>query len=128
MSPVPKKPPQGTPDYDPLFRDSALPTLKDASTASAPNYPARAVSQEPYVDAQCVAEHLSLTRREVLKLTRAGKLPAHAIDPSAARKIYRYKLNEIDNVLLQRLPPEQTLGFSTPPRDNDHRQPQDRRG
>jgi hypothetical protein len=128
MSAVLKKPPQSTPDYDPLFRDFALPSSKEVSTASAPNSPAIAVSPEPYVDAQCVAEHLSLTRREVLKLTRAGKLPSHVIDPSAARKIYRYKLSEIDSVLSPRLTPEETLGFSTPPHDNDHRQPQDRRG
>ena len=123
MSAVPKKPPQSTPDYEPLFRDFTRPSSKEASTGSAPNSPAIAVSPEPYVDAQCVAEHLSLTRREVLKITRAGKLPSHAIDPSAMRKIYRYKLSEIDTVLSRRLTPEQTLGFSTLPRDNDHRQP-----
>lgn len=128
MSDAPKKPSQSTPDYDPQSRDLALPSSKDASTANAPNSLARAVSQEPYVDAQCVAEHLSLTRREVLKLTRTGRLPSHAIDPTAARKVYRYKLSEIDNVLSQRLTSEQTLGFSTPLRHNDHRQPQDRRG
>src|SRR5258708_16671252 len=92
MSEVPKKPAQRPPNYGPRFRAFVSPSSNGGSTASASDTLTRAVSQEPYVDAQYVAEHLSLTRREVLKLTRAGKLPAHAIDPSAARKIYRYKL------------------------------------
>src|SRR5258708_39166185 len=92
MSAVPKKPAQSTQNYGSQFRAFVSPSSNSGSTAGAPDSLTRAVSQEPYVDAQYVAEHLSLSRREVLKLTRAGKLPAHAIDPSAARKIYRYKL------------------------------------
>ena len=128
MSAVPKKPAQSTPYYDPHFRAFVSPSSNNGSTASALDSLTRAVSQEPYVDAQYVAEHLSLTRREVLKLTRAGKLPAHAIDPSAARKIYRYKLSEIDDMLSQTLTAEEALGFSVPSRHNDPRQPQDQRG
>ncbi len=109
------------------FGNSAPLMLRNGSVPSAYD-PTRTVIQEPYVDAQRVAEHLSLTRREVLKLTRAKKLPAHAIDPSATRKIYRYKLSEIDDAISQRLITQESLGLTTPSRDNHHRQPRDRRG
>jgi hypothetical protein len=128
MSAVPKKPAQSTRNYGPHFRAFVSPSSNNGSTASALDSLTRAVSQEPYVGAQHVAEHLSLSRREVLKLTRAEKLPAHPIDPSAARKIYRYKLSEIDALLSQTLTAEHALGFSVPSRHNDPRQPQDQRG
>lgn len=104
------------------FGDSAPLISKDGSIPNALERPIP-VPQEPYVDAQRVAEHLSLTRREVLKLTRAKKLPAHAIDPSATRKIYRYKLSEIDMALSVRLITEETLGRDNAVPDNDDRQP-----
>ena len=130
MSAIPKRPAQSATDYDHQLKDFSLSI--DATTASAPNHeigaPLGVAAQEAYVDAQRVAEHLSLTRREVLKLTRAGKLPAHAIDPAAERKIYRYKLSEIDSLLSQQLITEQALGFTIPSRDNGHRQPRDQRG
>ena len=127
MSAVPKKPAQST-DHNPHFRDLVPTSSNNTPAPSVPNSRPTAASQEPYVDAQRVAEHLSLTRREVLKLTRARKLPAHPIDPCAVRKIYRYRLSEIDDVLSQTLMTEEALGFSVPSRDNNHRQPRDRRG
>lgn len=127
MSAVPKKPAHSAPDCDPRFSEFIIPSA-DASNPSCPNSPTRSHSQEPYVDASRVAEHLSLTRREVLKLTRARKLPAHPVDPSATRKIYRYKLSEIDDMLSRTLTTEQSLGFTIPSRHNDHRQPRDQRG
>ena len=51
---------------------------------------------EQYVSASEVAVYLKIERREVLELTRAGKLPGHPLDPDAERKTWRYKLNEID--------------------------------
>jgi hypothetical protein len=128
MSAIPKKPAQSTSDYDLHFREFIPPSSNSGSTPSMPNSLPRDTSQEPYVDAHRVAEHLSLTRREVLKLTRARKLPGHAIDPGAARKIYRYKLSEIDEMLSRTLTAEESLGFTIPSRHNDHRQPRDRRG
>lgn len=109
------------------FGDSALLISRTGSVLGAHDL-AKTLAQEPYVDAQRVAEHLSLTRREVLKLTRAKKLPAHAIDPSATRKIYRYKLSEIDDALSQRLITQEPLGSHHFSRDNHQRQPRDRRG
>jgi hypothetical protein len=128
MSAIPKKPAQTTRDYDLQFRELIPPSPNNGSAPSGSNPLTGAVPPEPYVDAHCVAEHLSLTRREVLKLTRARKLPAHAVDPSAVRKIYRYKLSEIDAMFSQTLTAEETFGFTTPSRHNDHRQPRDRRG
>jgi len=124
MSAIPKKPAQNTQDYERSFGESAPLTSNTEATLPV----RRADSQEPYVDAQRVAEHLSLTRREVLKLTRAAKLPAHAIDPTATRKIYRYRLSEIDDMLSRTPTAEEALGFTIPSRHNEHRQPQDRRG
>jgi hypothetical protein len=56
---------------------------------------------EPYVSAKVVAEHLDIECRQVLAMTRAGKLPAHPIDPAATRKQWRYKLSEVDAALSQ---------------------------
>lgn len=128
MSAVPKKPAHSALDCDPHVREFIRPSSGNESTSSLPNSFTRTDSQEPYVDASRIAEHLSLTRREVLKLTRARKLPAHAIDPSARRKIYRYKLSEIDEVLSRSLTAQEALGFTIPSRHNDHRQPRDQRG
>ena len=129
MSIIPKKPSKSTHDHGAQFKDLALfPISKNKSGLSVHNAFWEGVSQESYVDAQRVAEYLSLARREVLKLTRAGKLPAHVIDPRAARKSYRYRLSEIDNVLSQGLPAEQALGFRNASGHNDHRQPRDQRG
>jgi len=128
MSAIPKKPAQNTQDYERSFGQSAPLTSNTEATLPVRNSLRRAASQEPYVDAQRVAEHLSLTRREVLKLTRAAKLPAHAIDPTATRKIYRYRLSEIDDMLSRTPTAEEALGFTIPSRHNEHRQPQDRRG
>lgn len=54
---------------------------------------------EPYVDADAVANHLHVRRRQVLQLTRAGKLPAHPLDPTAKRKLWRYRMSEVDDVI-----------------------------
>jgi hypothetical protein len=53
----------------------------------------------PYVDATAVAEYLKLDRRLVLAMTRRGIIPAHPIDPSARKKIWRYKLSEVDTAI-----------------------------
>ena len=80
--------------------------------------PVSTFSLEPYVDAQSVADHLAIERRQVLNLTRAGKLPAHPVDPTAKRKQYRYKLSEVDKTLV-------ATGVSG---DNTTRQPRGQRG
>ena len=53
------------------------------------------MTPEPFVDATAVAQFLSITRRQVLELARAGKLPAHPLF-GRRRKVWRFKLSEID--------------------------------
>jgi hypothetical protein len=60
-----------------------------------------ASAREPYVDAAAVAEYLKLDRRLVLALTRRGIIPAHPVDPYARKKIWRYKLSEVDTAISQ---------------------------
>lgn len=59
----------------------------------------KGITHEPYVSADIVAEYLDVERRQVLALARREKLPAHAIDPTAKRKLLRFKLSEIDAAL-----------------------------
>lgn len=49
---------------------------------------------EGFVDADEAAKFLSLTRRRVLDLARAEKLPGHPIG-DGARRIWRFRLSEI---------------------------------
>ena len=76
--------------------------------------PASPHQLERFVDANAVAEHLSVTRRQVLQMTRREIIPGHPIDPTMGRKQWRYKLSEVDAALSQ---PQ-----------NGARQPQDRKG
>ena len=49
---------------------------------------------ERFVDAAEAAKFLSLTRRRILELARAGKLPGHPIG-EGARRVWRFRLSEI---------------------------------
>lgn len=40
---------------------------------------------EPFVDPNRAAEFLSITRRRVLEMARAGEIPAHAIGEASGR-------------------------------------------
>ena len=54
---------------------------------------------EPFVSADAVACYVGIERRQVMQLTRAGKLPAYPLDPEAKRKAWRYKLSEVDAMI-----------------------------
>jgi hypothetical protein len=54
---------------------------------------------EPFVSADAVACYVGIERRQVMQLTRAGKLPAYPIDPEAKRKAWRYKLSEVEAMI-----------------------------
>ena len=59
---------------------------------------------EPFVDADRVAEFLSMPRREVLKLTREGKFTAYPVS-GRIRKTFKYRLSEVErDVALLRKP------------------------
>lgn len=64
---------------------------------------------EPFVSAEVVAAHLGIQRREVLEMSRAGKLPAHVVDPTAKRKTWRYKLSEVDAMISGNMKLNQTV-------------------
>jgi excisionase family DNA binding protein len=49
---------------------------------------------EKFVDADEAGKFLSLTRRHILELTRAGKLPGHPIG-GGARRVWRFRLSEL---------------------------------
>jgi len=49
---------------------------------------------EPFVDADAVAQFLSLTRREVLKLTRRRTITGYPIS-GILRKTYKYRLSVV---------------------------------
>jgi hypothetical protein len=51
---------------------------------------------EPFVDANAVAGHLKVTRRQVLEMTRYGVIPGHPLGTGSKRSVWRYKLSEID--------------------------------
>jgi hypothetical protein len=83
---------------------------------------------EPYVSARVIAEHLDIQSRQVLAMTRAGKLPAHPVDPTATRKVWRYKLSEVDAAINSNGINSSGLGQSSDQPDNKTRQPRYQKG
>ena len=49
---------------------------------------------EGFVDADKAGKFLSLNRRRILELARAGKLPGHPIG-DGAKRVWRFRLSEI---------------------------------
>ena len=49
---------------------------------------------ERYVDADEAGKFLSLNRRRILELARAGRLPGHPIG-DGARRVWRFRLSEL---------------------------------
>jgi len=86
----------------------------------------RTLGVENYVSPKVIADYLGIERRQVLQLTRAGKLPSHPIDSTARRKIWRYKISEVDAAVAgghRKSPANGVLGQSTTQPDNKARQP-----
>lgn len=48
---------------------------------------------ESFVTAEEAAAFLCITRRRLLELARKGQVPAHAVDESATRKTWRFRLS-----------------------------------
>jgi excisionase family DNA binding protein len=55
--------------------------------------------REPYVSAEEVAAYLNITRRQVLEMTRRGTIPGYPLGTGSSRRVWRYKLTEIDSVI-----------------------------
>jgi excisionase family DNA binding protein len=54
------------------------------------------MTPEPYVTADDVAEHLKITRRQVLEMTRRGIIPAYPLGVGQYRRVWRFKISEVD--------------------------------
>lgn len=59
---------------------------------------------EPFVTANEVAEHLRITRRLVLEMARKNQLPSHPISFGRQKKIWRFKLTEVDQAIASSTP------------------------
>jgi len=83
-----------------------------ASHAVGPAAPSS--SHEYFVDGDTAALFLGITRRTLLQKVRAGKIPGHALDPSAGKKDWRFLLSELHSYMVscETRPP----GARKPPR------------
>jgi excisionase family DNA binding protein len=71
-----------------------------AATGSASSvFPAKS---EGFVAAQEVAAYLKLTRRQILEMTRRGIIPGYALGTGTNRRVWRYKLSEVDAIVTAR--------------------------
>jgi hypothetical protein len=52
-------------------------------------------SSAPYVDSEVAAKYLSIEKRMLMDRARSGQLPGHPL-PGSKRKIWRFKLSELD--------------------------------
>ena len=55
-----------------------------------------ATEPERFVTADDLAAHLKITRRQVLEMTRRGIIPAHPLGVGEHRKVWRYKISEVE--------------------------------
>jgi excisionase family DNA binding protein len=62
------------------------------------------MTPEPFVTANEVAEHLKITRRQVLEMARKNQLPAHPVSFGSRRKMWRFKLTEVDQAIASGMP------------------------
>lgn len=56
------------------------------------------MNRENFVDADAAAQYLAVTRRRLLDMTRAGRIPAHPLG-DGKRRTWRFRLTEIEAYL-----------------------------
>jgi len=56
---------------------------------------------ERYVDAVVAAEFVGVSPRFLLDLARAGRIPGHPLGLGSKRKIWRFRLSELESSLCQ---------------------------
>lgn len=54
---------------------------------------------ERFVDASVAAEYLSVKPRHLMDLTRAGVIPGHPLGIGTKRRVWRYRLSELEESL-----------------------------
>jgi hypothetical protein len=57
------------------------------------------MSPEPFVTADDIAVHLKIKRRQVLEMARKGFIPSRPICFGRKRKMWRFKLSEVDQAI-----------------------------
>jgi hypothetical protein len=57
---------------------------------------------EKFVDSVTAAAFLGVTPRFLLDLTRAGRVPGHPLGLGSKRRVWRYRLTELEASLVQR--------------------------
>ena len=55
------------------------------------------MTPEPFVTADEIAKHLKITRRHALEMTRKRIIPAHPLGTGGHRRVWRYKISEVDS-------------------------------
>ena len=68
------------------------------------NNPISQQAPESFVDADALAEHLSVARRQVLEMTRRGIIPGHPLGVGRSRKAWRYKISEVEAAIASSVP------------------------
>jgi hypothetical protein len=75
-----------------MVTNSDHPTTQASAVSPNGNY--EAAAPEPFVDADAVAQFLSMTRRQVLRLTRQGRITGYACS-GIKRLTYKYRLSVV---------------------------------
>ena len=57
------------------------------------------MTPETYVTADDVAEHLKITRRQVLEMTRKGVIPAYPLGVGQYRRVWRFKISDVETAI-----------------------------
>jgi excisionase family DNA binding protein len=57
------------------------------------------MTPETYVTADDVAEHLKITRRQVLEMTRKGIIPAYPLGVGKYRRVWRFKISDVETAI-----------------------------
>ena len=121
------KKPEVKPQQTPSSQKSDLPTNNDSNhallgliingvlshAAGGRGTPVSAFLLEPFVDARTVSAFLSISRQEVLRMTREGKIRGYPYR-GRLRHVYRYRLSEVS---------EDFAALAHPPEVQSRKQP-----
>ena len=59
-----------------------------------------ATEPERFVTADDLAEHLKITRRQVLEMTRRAIIPAFPLGVGQYRKVWRFKISDVEAAIV----------------------------
>jgi xylose isomerase len=81
------------------FHHNSFPQNQPSRSDSGDNAAFRHTQPERFVDPNTLAEHLSVTRRQILEMTRRGLIPGHPLGIGTSRKVWRYKISEVETAI-----------------------------